>query len=95
MTIVGITFGCIIVVATILGVCIKVQKQRTTSNQRTISSRTNQNSQAQIYPMTNVNRNAPGTNGNQNPYAISVSPMYTEEAPPSYDAFMAAGGVRE
>jgi hypothetical protein len=60
-----------------------------------ISSGTNQNSRTQIYPMTNVNRNAPGTNGNQNPYTISMSPMYTEEAPPSYDAFIASGGVRK
>ena len=91
----GGIFGCIIVVATILGVCIKMKNRSITSNQRTISSRTNQNSQAQIYPMTNVNRNASGANGNQNPYTISMSPMFKEEAPPSYDVFMAAGGVRQ
>jgi hypothetical protein len=92
---VGISIGSFVVLAIIIGVCIRAKNGTVTNNRQNCSAGYNQNVRAQIHPMVHIDRNAPRTNGNQGPYTISMSPVYAEEPPPSYEAFVSSGGVRK
>jgi hypothetical protein len=85
--IVSITLACVMMVVIIIAVIIQRRKRRATSNQRI-----NQSSQAQIYPLSHAGRNTPRVNENQ---IVTMSPVYEEEPPPSYDAFIAAERERK
>jgi hypothetical protein len=93
---VGISIGSFVVLAIIIGVCIRAKNGTVTTNRQNFSSGCHQNVRAQIHPMVHIDRNAPRTNGNQGPYTISMSRAYVEEEPPpSYEAFVSSGGVRK
>ncbi len=81
LTIVGITFGCVLLFLGIVGICANRQKRKVTPNKIPISSRRNQKARIQDVPIACIHV----------PYTISMptkNVAFQEELPPTYGAYM-------
>jgi hypothetical protein len=89
LKVLGIAFGCVILVITIAVVCVKCRKRKTRSNQEIILSLRTESVGRSL--LTNVDRNTTAENDLHVPYINSMFPQGVareKEPPPSYYSVM-------